>query len=321
MDRFAELTAFCAVATHAGFSPAARQLGLATSSVTRLVDALEARLGAPLLNRSTRSVTLTDAGRTYQEHALRILDDLQAADLAAVPAGGEPQGRLRIAAPVTFAILHIAPLIPALQAAFPRLVLDLVLSDAMGNLVDDGIDVAIRIGTADDYPNLVARRLASHERIICASPAYLAAHGTPAAPRDLLQHNCLQFNYGDHRGRWRLLRDGDIEDLQVRGTLQANNAEVLRQAALNGCGIVLLADWLVHDDLRHGTLVQLLPAYRANPASMDVALVALYQPSRRGSRNVTAFLDLLGAHLGQPALPADGNCRPDTAAVVRAASA
>jgi len=301
MDRFAELTAFCAVAAHSGFSPAARQLGMATSSITRLVDALEARIGAPLLNRSTRSVTLTDAGRTYQAHALRILDDLQAADAAAAPAAAEPQGVLRIAAPVTFAVMYIAPLIPALREAFPGLVLDLVLSDAMGNLVDEGIDVAIRIGAADDHPNLVARRLTSHERIICASPAYLAAHGTPVTPGCLLRHNCLQFNYGEHRGRWRLMRGGETEDLHVRGTLLANNAEVLRQAAVAGTGIALLADWLVHGDLRRGALVRLLPDYRANPASMDVALVALYQPSRRGSRNVTAFLDLLDDHLARHA--------------------
>lgn len=297
MDRFAELTAFCAVASHAGFSPAARQLGMATSSVARLVDALEARLGAPLLNRSTRGVTLTDAGRAYHEHAARLLADLLAADHAVAPAAAEPQGVLRVAAPVTFAVMHIAPLIPALQAAFPRLVLDLVLSDTVRSLVDDGIDVAIRIDDPGAHPNLVARRLAAHERIVCASPAYLAAHGAPATPHCLLRHNCLQFHYGEHRGRWRLMRDGETEDLQVSGTLLANNAEVLRQAAVAGSGIAMLAGWLVGDDLRRGDLVRLLPEYRANPASMDVALVALYQPSRRGSRNVTAFLDALALHL------------------------
>lgn len=297
MDRFAELKAFCTVAASGGFSPAARRLGLVTSSVARLVDALEGRLGAVLLNRSTRSVTLTDAGRTYYEEALRILERLDAADEAAADGAA---GVLRVAAPVTFSTLYVAPILPALRARHPRLILDLRLDDAPANLVDEAIDVAIRIGSLDPQSNLVARKLAAHDRVLCASPAYLAAHGAPDAPIALAAHDCLQFAFGGGRRTWRLQADGaDAEDVEVRGVVHANNAEVLRQAALGGLGIAMLARWLVQRDLRAGTLVQVLPGYRVNPGPMDVGLYALYPASRRNSTKIRAFVDLLAEHLAE----------------------
>jgi len=297
MDRFAELKAFCTVAACGGFSPAARRLCVVTSSVARLVDALEARLGAVLLNRSTRSVTLTDAGRTYYEEALRILDRLDAADDAAADGTA---GVLRVAAPVTFSTLYVAPILPALRARHPRLTLDLLLSDAPANLVDDAIDVAIRIGSVDPQANLVARRLGAHDRVLCASPAYLAAHGAPATPAALADHDCLQFTFGAGRRTWRLQVDGAAaHDVDVRGVLHVNNSEMLRQAALGGMGIAMLARWLVQRDLRAGTLVQVLPGYRVNPGPMDVGLYALYPASRRNSPKIRAFVDLLAAHLAQ----------------------
>jgi DNA-binding transcriptional LysR family regulator len=296
MDRFAELKAFCTVAACGGFSPAARRLGLVTSSVARLVDALEARLGAVLLNRSTRSVTLTDAGRAYYEEALRIMERLAAADEAAADGAA---GVLRVAAPVTFSTLYVAPILPALRARHPRLTLDLRLDDAPANLVDEAIDVAIRIGSLDPQSNLVARRLAAHDRVLCASPAYLAAHGAPETPAALATHDCLQFAFGEGRRTWRLQAAGaeDAEDVTVRGVVQANNADVLRQAALGGLGIAMLARWLVQRDLRAGTLVQVLPGYRVNPGPMDVGLYALYPASRRNSTKIRAFVDLLADHL------------------------
>ncbi len=297
MDRFAELKAFCTVAATGGFSPAARRLGLVTSSVARLVDALEGRLGAVLLNRSTRSVTLTDAGRTYYEEALRILERLDAADEAAADGAA---GVLRVAAPVTFSTLYVAPILPALRARHPRLILDLRLDDAPANLVDEAIDVAIRIGSLDPQSNLVARRLAAHDRVLCASPAYLAAHGAPETPAALAAHDCLQFAFGAGRRTWRLQADGaHAEDVEVRGVVHANNAEVLRQAALGGLGIAMLARWLVQRDLRAGTLVQVLPGYRVNPGPMDVGLYALYPASRRNSTKIRAFVDLLAEHLAE----------------------
>lgn len=297
MDRFSELKAFVLVGSSGGFSAAARQLGLATSSVTRLVDALEERLGAPLLNRSTRSVTLTDAGRSYFNQAQWILEQLEAADDAASARGSEPQGVLRVTVPVTFCTLYIAPMLAQFGRRYPKIELDIQLSDALTNMVDESIDVAVRIGAIGQQPNLIARRLTGHERRVCASPAYLAAHGTPDTPAGLLRHNCLQFAFGGPRRNWRLQRGGDVHDIAVRGTLSVNNAEVIRQAAADGAGIALLADWLVDGDIRAGRLVALLADYQASPGAGDSAVYAMYQANRRGSLKVKAFVDMLDAHL------------------------
>jgi DNA-binding transcriptional LysR family regulator len=309
MDRFAELKAFCVVASLGGFSTAARQLGLATSSVTRLVDALEQRLGAILLNRSTRSVTLTDAGRTYYEDAQRILEQLDAADDAVTDRATGISGTLCIAAPVTFATMYISPILLELRERHPRLAVDLRLNDNASNLIDESIDVAIRIGSIDPQANLVARRLTAHQRLLCASPAYLASRGVPRYPVDLLKHDCLQFAFADNRRIWRLRRNGvvdgvkpedmPIEDIAINSVVQANNGEVLRQASIAGLGIAMLARWLVQADLQTGHLVQVLSDYDVNPGPMDVAMYALYQANRRGSRKIQVFLELLSAHLAR----------------------
>lgn len=301
MDRFAELKAYCQVVSNGSFSAAARQLGVATSSVTRLVDALEQRLGAPLLNRSTRSLTLTDSGRAYFDHAAHILAALDEADDAASGRDAEPAGVLRIAAPVTLAIRYIAPLLPALQRRHPRLELDLRLSDALTNMVDEAIDVAIRIGNPEQQPNLIARKLAGHQRHIVASPAYLARHPAPQTPDELGAHNCLLFAYGASRTTWRL-RNADLAtEVEVGGGLQVNNSEMLRQAALGGLGLALLPGWLVRPDLEAGRLVAVLGEYQANPGEMDVGIYAVYPANRRGASKIRVFTDMLAEALASSA--------------------
>lgn len=303
MDRFSELNAFKTVATSGGFSAAARRLGLATSSVTRLVDSLEARIGTVLLNRSTRNVTLTDSGRRYFNRAEEILALLSAADDEADVRNddGQLRGVLRVAAPVTFCARRIAPLLPQLAHRHPHLDVQLHLSDSVSHLVDDAIDLAIRIGSAQQQPNLIVRTLAQHQRVVCASPAYIAAHGAPQVPGELRQHNCLLFSYDAVRSPWRLqpLAGGAVEEIEVRGRLCVNNAEVLRRAAIDGMGIVMLASWLVDDALAAGELVALLPGYRANPGAMDIELLAIYQANRRGSAKVHAFIGMLEDALGK----------------------
>ena len=299
MDRFAELKTFCAVAAGASFSVAARQLGLATSSVTRLIDSLEQRLGVVLLNRSTRKVTLTEAGRTYRDDAQRILDQLDAADDAISGASGALSGTLRVTAPVAFATLFISPILPILRERHPALALDLRLSDTEVGLVDESIDVAIRIGALDPQSTLVARRLSGHQRVLCASPAYLERRGTPVQPLDLTRHDALHFAFADKRKSWRLRAapDQPVEEVALNCVLQADHAEPLRQAALAGMGVAMLARWLVDTDLREGRLVRVLEHYEVNPGPMDVALYALYQANRRGSHKIRAFVELLAQHL------------------------
>lgn len=301
MDRFSELNAFCAVATSGGFSAAGRVMGLAPSTVARLVDALEARLGAPLLNRSTRQVTLTEAGVEYFARAQAILASLEEADGAAGAHHAGAHGLLRVSAPVAFARLYIAPHLAGLQRRHPRLELELVVSDAVSDMVGEAIDVAVRIGAADSQPGLVARRLAGHRRVVCASPAYLERCGVPATPADLPRHECLRFAYAGMAGRpaWRFLRDGATVDVAVRGRLVANSSDVLRQAALDGAGIALLPDWLVQADVAAGRLVALLEEYETNPGPMDVGVFAVYQPNRRGSAKVRAFVDFIADSLAE----------------------
>jgi DNA-binding transcriptional LysR family regulator len=301
MDRFSELNAFCAVAASGGFSAAGRLLGLVPSTVARLVDALEARLGAPLFNRSTRQVTLTEAGAEYFARAQAILASLEEADDLAGSHHSGARGLLRVSAPVAFARLYIAPHLAALQQRHPGLELELVVSDAVSDMVGEAIDVAIRIGAAGSQPGLVARRLAGHRRVVCASPAYLEGAGIPQVPADLLGHECLRFAYAvsSRRPGWRFLRDGETVEVPVRGRLVANSADVLRQAALDGAGIALLADWLVGEDVKEGRLTALLADFEGNPGPMDVGIHAVYQPNRRGSGKVRAFVDFIAERLGE----------------------
>ena len=298
MDRFAELKAFTLVAAHGGFTAAARQLGLAPSSVTRMVDALEQRLGTPLLNRSTRTVTLTDAGRRYYERTQAILEQLEDADESVSAKDEAVQGLLRVSAPVTFSTLFIAPMLAQLGREHPGLKLELQLNDAVSNMVEEDIDVAIRIGAPAEQPNLIAHSLGGHRRVICASPDYLARCGTPQTPADLLQHNCLRFSYGSPGRRgWRLQREETVEEVAVSGNLSANNSEVLRRAVLDGAGIALLADWLVSEDLANGALVPLLTDFESNPGVMEIGVYAMYLENRRGSRRVRTFIEALQRRL------------------------
>ena len=302
MDRFAELKTFCIVAASGGFAPAARELRVATSTVTRLVDALERRLGTVLLNRSTRSVTLTEAGNNYYAESRRILERLDAADEAVIDCVNGVAGTLRVAAPVTFASRCIAPILPELRARYPRLKLELELDDAAVNLAEASIDVAIRIDNLDPGINLIARRLSEHKRMLCASPAYLALHGIPQTPAELATHDCLQFSFAENRQHWKVRRndganEAPTEEIPVNSIVTANNVEVLRQAAVLGLGIAVLAHWLIQADLKAGHLVRVLEQYDANPGPMDVTVHALYQKSGRGSKKIGAFLALLEAHL------------------------
>lgn len=310
MNKFSEMQVFVAVADTSGFSAAARQMGLAPSSVLRLVDSLEERLGVKLLNRSTRSVTLTEGGRNFYDRVQGILSQLDAADVAAAALDEEPQGVLKVTAPVTFSTMYLGAVFRELHRRYPQLQLDLQLSDGVSNMIDESIDVAIRIGATGDQPNVIARRLAAHERVICASAHYLREHPAPTAPSDLLAHQCLQFSYDGPRRGWRFRRrggvDGVIEEVNVQGNLYANNAELLRQAAVNGRGVAMLAHWLVRDDLAAGRLVAMLDDFEVNPGSMDVGIYAMYPANRRGSVKVKAFIDLLIETLGVQAEAVDG---------------
>ena len=299
MDLFAALRAFVAVVEDGGFAKAARRAGLATSSVTRQVNALEAHLGTQLLNRSTRRVTLTDAGARYHEQAARILGDLEEANRSVGEAGGPPRGLLRVSLPVAFARLHVAPAVPAFLAACPDIELDLTMTDSVVNLVEERADLAIRIGSLAPS-SLIARRLAPHCRVVCASPGYLAAQGEPRTPAELARHACLTFSYARGEQSWRFAGPAGEVAVPVRGRLRANSSELLRAAALGGSGIILMPTWLVGRDIAAGRLRALLTDWEAGPGGPGAAIHAVYLPNRRGSKKVRAFTDFLAARFGTP---------------------
>ncbi|WP_413458909.1 LysR family transcriptional regulator [Herbaspirillum huttiense] len=296
MDRFSELKAFSVVASTGGFSAAARNLGMAPSSVVRLIDALEARIGTKLVNRSTRTVTLTDSGRLYFDNVVSLLEQIEEAENS-TSHQGVPQGRLKISAPVTFGTTYLAPALFELQSTYPKLSVHLHLSDGISDLAEESIDIAIRIGDPRHYANLTARRLAGHRRILCASPAYFAAAGELIRPDQLQQHDCLMFAYGAQQQQWRFVHKddpmADPEVVDVKGSLTVNNSALLRQACLSGQGIALLPDWLVMRDVEQGSLVWALQNYEANPGAMEVGIYAMYQPNRDEAMKVQAFISVL----------------------------
>ena len=295
MDRFAAARAFVTVVEAGGFAPAARRLGLATSSVTRQVDALEARLGTTLVNRSTRRVALTDAGQAYYAQVVRVLGDLEAADLAVTGAGGAPRGVLRVSAPVAFGRLHLAPLLPAFLARYPEVTLDLLFSDAVVDLVAEDIDVAVRLGTPASQ-TLIARRLAPHARVACASPAYLDRWGVPAHPADLANHDCLTLALAAGRSVWRFAGAGGVEEVAVAGPMRANGSEPLVEAALAGLGLILMPTWLVGDHICAGRLRPVLDGWQPAAGAADAGIHAVYLANRRGAPKVRTFVDFLLDH-------------------------
>ncbi|MEM9187538.1 MAG: LysR substrate-binding domain-containing protein [Myxococcota bacterium] len=297
MDQFAALRAFVLVVQDMSFTNAARRASVAPSSLTRQVNALERDLGVALLHRSTRRLDLTEAGARYFDSATRILEELEEANREVSETS--PKGTLRVSLPVSFGRLHVAPFIAGFLEACPGIQLDLRLTDRRVDLIDDGIDVAIRIGIAGEA-NLLARRLAPHRRIVCASPAYLATHGTPERPKDLEEHNCLTFMQDALGQRWRFRDPRTEQGVRVRGSVQANHSEVLREVALHGVGVALLPTWLVGEDLRSGRLEALFEGWDADPGTPDGAIHAVYLPNRRGSRRVGAFVSYLQTRFGKP---------------------
>lgn len=293
MDKLVALRAFMDVAETGGFSRAARRMGVATSSVTRLMDALEESLGSALLTRTTRQVTLTDTGSVYLEHVTRVLSDLEEADGSVSDTGTEAVGPLRVSMPVTFGRLCLGPHIAGFLQKNPRVSLDLVLSDSYVDLAAERVDVAVRIGAPARQPNLIVKHLADHHRYVVASHDYLERTGAPVAPAALQEHECLRFAYQAGPQSWSFGKANTIEHVVVNGRLSVNNSDVLREAVISGFGIALLPQWLVEGDVVAGRLRRLFEGYSVNPLDQAISVYAAYLPNRRHSRKVGALLDFL----------------------------
>ncbi|NYH26725.1 LysR family transcriptional regulator [Paraburkholderia bryophila] len=300
MDKFLAVKTLLEVADAGGFSKAARRLGVATSSVTRLMDSLEASLGSALLTRTPRKVSLTDAGIAYVEQVGKVLDDLAEADESVFDSGASPVGSLRISVPSTFSRLRLAPHLAAFLADHPRVFLDVVVADNFLDLALERIDVAIRIGRLDRDPNLIARKLADNPRYVVASHGYLEQHGTPRTPQELADHECLRVAYGGGyrtRQMWTFDRDGEEERVEVRGRLLSNGLDILLEAVMAGRGIALLPEWQVSAEIRAGRLMRLFEDFDASPHQGDAVVYAAYLPNRRHSSKVRTLVQFLEARL------------------------
>jgi DNA-binding transcriptional LysR family regulator len=300
MDKLLALNTLLEVADAGGFSKAARRLGVATSSVTRLMDSLEATLGTALLTRTPRKVSLTDAGIAYVEQVGKVLDDLAEADESVFDSGASPVGALRITVPSTYSRLRLAPHLAAFLADYPRVFLDVVVADHYADLALDRIDVAIRIGLPDRDANLIVRKLADNRRYVVASHDYLERSGIPETPQALDAHECFRVAYGGaYRTRqvWTFRRE-TVEEraevrVEVRGHLLSNSLDILLDAVLAGRGIALLPEWLVAAEIRAGRLMRLFQNFEASPHNGDAIVYAAYLPNRRHSSKVRALVQFL----------------------------
>jgi DNA-binding transcriptional LysR family regulator len=287
---------FSKVVQGGSLSAAARELGISPAVVSRTLAAMEARLGVRLINRTTRSLHLTDEGASYYETCSRILAEIEEADAAAAARRVEPQGMLRVALPASFGLNHIAPLIPRFAERYPKVQLALSLSDRTVSLVEEGFDLAIRIAELKDSA-LAARKLAPNRRVVCASPAYLRQHEAPKTPQDLAQHNCLIATWEQGMAMtWEYKTPaGKRGSVRVTGRYACDNWEVLREWAVAGLGVALKSTWDVRKHLEDGSLVPLLPGY---DFSSDVGIYAVYPHRRHLPAKTRAFIDFLAESFG-----------------------
>jgi len=295
LDRFKSLEVFARVAAAGSLSAAARALGLSQTMVTKHIGALEARLGTRLFHRSTRRLSITDAGRNYLESAERILAELDAADGAIAADRYEPRGLLRLNAPVSFGARQIAPLLSEFSRRHPSLKVELGLNDRLVDLAEEGWDLTVRVGVLNDS-SLIARRIAPCRLVLAAAPAYIEAHGRPRVAADLVQHNCLSYTLSRFAGagHW-TFGAGHETRIAVAGNLRANNGDALRAAAVAGQGIIYEPTFVVADDLKAGTLVAIT---LAEPAMELGGIYAVYLPERNPAAKVRVFIDFLVERFG-----------------------
>jgi DNA-binding transcriptional LysR family regulator len=288
MDRLDAMSAFVAVADLQGFAPAARKLGLSASGVTRLIASLEERLGARLLQRTTRSVTLTDVGARYLDRARRILADVDEAEGSAQAERTQPSGRLVVSAPMGFGRIHVSPVMSAYLRLYPDVSGELRLSDRMINLVEDGVDCAIRIGHLADS-SLVARNVGDMRRVVVASQAYLAKRGEPKTPSDIAKHDTILFGTMSASPEWHFVEDG--RDMRVAFTprFTTNSSDAAIWHAEQGGGLTNVMAYQAADALAAGRLKVVLPTFELPPMPIQI----VYATSRLLSAKVRAFIDLV----------------------------
>jgi DNA-binding transcriptional LysR family regulator len=290
----AAIAIFVDVMRRGSFASVARERNLAASSISRSIAALEGSLGAPLFERETGEIIPTEAAVAYYERLAPLLEELERVSQLGLDGAEALRGPLRVTAPLAFARLNLTPLLPEFARQHPGVSFELLLTDKVLDLLEERIDVAVRV-TKFIPPELVSFRLCKVADVVCASPAYVRRQGRPRAPADLGRHECLRYGAPHQGTRWRFrpVGGGDASEVQVRGRVVASSAEALRQCAVAAMGVALLPRWVAARELVEGSLVELLPGYEAASSEFDLAAWAVYPPARYVPRKVRAFVDFL----------------------------
>lgn len=301
MDYFCAVRAFLHAAELGSFSQAAERTGVKTSTVSRHISELERDLGIALFNRSTRGLVLTEGGRVFREHARGVMRGLDEAREAAASLNRSPRGLLRVTMPGAFGRRHIVRHLPDFMDRYPKIDVDCVITESVLNVIDADIDLAIRIGVLPDS-QLMARQLAPHRRIVCASPGYVAQHGSPRVPADLVHHTALRFALAAE-DRWIFVgparaatgETGQEAIVQLQGRLRVDDTDALLDLAVAGRGFALLPAWAAGGAIREGRLIRLLPDWEARPTRAEPAIWAVYARKKTVSSKVRAFIDFYAA--------------------------
>lgn len=292
MDLLLGMKLFSEIAEEGSFAAVAKANGMNPSGVSRTISALEKRLKTRLLNRTTRNVSLTETGSKYLEHVKRVLEQIEDAENCILNLEAKPQGNLRMTIPVTFGTMHIAPLIPKFLNKAPDISVDLSMTDSFVDLVEERVDVAIRVGELKDS-SLVARKLANNERLLVASPGYLKRHGTPKNLLDLKTHDCLLMNAENFRSVWNFRSKEQSHRIEVKGRYNSTNSASLLEACLKGFGIGYLPYWLTHDSLESGRLVNILSQLCPRHLNVQGGIYAVYPTQANLPLKVRSFVDFV----------------------------
>lgn len=289
MDRFEAMQVFCKVVEIGSFAGAAERLDMSTSAVSRQVAQLEALLNARLLNRTTRRISLTENGRAYYERCLQLLADLEETEEMVGTHTSSPRGTLRLTAPISFGASHLAPALGAYAKLYPGMKFDVMLADRAVDLIEDGLDLAIRVGYLGSQ-NLVARQIGSTRILLCASPAYLAARGTPETPEDLAGHDCLTYAYASNSNQWGFEHALEgTRQIRVSGSIHANNGSLLGELAAAGLGITHAPDFILGPLVAQGRLVRILPDWQTR----TLPISAVYPSRKHLSAKVRSFVSFM----------------------------
>lgn len=294
MDRFQEMTVFTAVVGAGSFVGAAAALGMSKAAVSRLVADLESRLGVRLLHRTTRRLSLTDEGQTFYIRCKALLADVDEAEAEVTARAGQARGLLKVNVPVSFGLLHLAPLWGEFMVQNPQVTLDITLSDRVVDLVEEGFDLTVRIGRLKSS-SLISRKLSSTRMVLCASPRYLDDHGRPSHPGELAAHSVLAYSLFSMGEQWEFTGPEGPVSVKVQPRMRSNSGDTCRQAALQDRGIILQPSFLVGDDLRTGDLEEILPGY----CSIELGVYAVYASRQHVSPKIRILIDYLHEALGR----------------------